>query len=129
MMSVVRTPHYSAEQLKPVEEGYAAMATGRGGGLDAAAPQPALAPPQPPSFPMGPPESVTVSIIIDNDVNARQCGLTSLSLSLNFLGNHKEEDDDEEERLGAWIYKTSRTAKHLAEKVLLSSPSQSESHP
>ena len=51
------------------------------------------------------------------------------SFVLEFLGNFEEEDDDEEERLGAWIYKTSRTAKLLAEKVSSSSPSQSESHP
>ena len=31
-------------------------------------------------------------------------------------------DEEEEERLGAWIYKQSRTAKLLADKVLSSSP-------
>jgi hypothetical protein len=49
---------------------------------------------------------------------------------LNFCVKNEEDDNDgemdeemeeEEERLGAWIYKQSRTAKLLSDKILSSS--------
>jgi hypothetical protein len=111
---------------------YEATTTDVGGVLGAAAPQPARSPPRPPSFAVGPPESVTVSIIIDNEF--RQCFPTSFSSFSNsqdqneddVINKEKAEDDDEEdERVGAWIYKTSRTSKLFAMNVLSSSSSSS----
>jgi hypothetical protein len=138
-MSLVAAPD------QDVEEGYVSTTTGREGVLGAA-PQPALAP-QPPSFPVeGPPESVTVSIIVENNDNFRGYCPTSVSASLpssNFPVKNEEDDiygetteeemdgeEEEEERLCAWIYKQSRTAKLLADKVLSSSlPMYPESLP
>jgi hypothetical protein len=116
-MSLVAAPD------QDVEEGYESTTTG-GGGFLVVAPQPALAP-QPPSFPVGPPESVTVSIIVENDDNFRQYCHTSVSASSpssNFRVKNEEDDiygetteeemdgeEEEEERLCAWIYKQSRT--------------------
>jgi hypothetical protein len=131
-------------QDQDVEEGFESTTTG-GGGVLGAAPQPALIP-QLPSFPVGgPPESVTVSIIVENNENFRQYYPTSVSASSpssNFRVKNEEDDNDgemkeeemmdeeEEERLGAWIYKQSRTAKFLADKVLSSSlPTYPESLP
>jgi hypothetical protein len=69
-----------AAQDQDVEEGYEAMTTGVEGGALGAAPQPALVPQLPP-FHVGPPESVTVSIILDDIDNARRCCHTLPSLS------------------------------------------------
>ena len=120
-------------QVQDVEEGYESTTTGGGGALDSAAPQPALVPQLPPFIVGGPPESVTVSIIVENNDNFRQYCPTSVSASspsLNFCVKNEEDDNDgemdeemeeEEERLGAWIYKQSRTAKLLSDKILSSS--------
>jgi hypothetical protein len=76
-----------------------------------------------------------VSIVVENDDNFRRYCPTSVSASSpssnfqvkneenNIYGETTEEemDEEEEERLGAWIYKQSRTAKFLADKVLSSS--------
>lgn len=63
------TQHYRMSlvtaQDPDVEVGYEATTTG-GGGILNAAPHPAVVPQLPP-FLVGPPESVTVSIIIDNN--------------------------------------------------------------
>jgi hypothetical protein len=127
---------FVSAQVQDVEEGYEVTTTGGGGALASAAPQPALVPQLPP-FPVGgPPESVTVSIIVENDDNFRRYCHTSVSASLpssNFRVKNEEDDihremteeemeEEGEERLGAWIYKQSRTAKLLADKVLSSSP-------
>jgi hypothetical protein len=58
-------------QVQDVEEGYESRTTG-GRGVLGAAPQPALAS-HLPSFPVGgPPESVTVSIIVENNDEFQQ---------------------------------------------------------
>jgi hypothetical protein len=126
-----------------VEEGYEVTTTGGGGVPASAAPQPDLVPHLPP-FLLGPPESVTVSIIVENNDDFRQYCPTSVSASspsTNFQVKNEEDDnngekmeeemdEEEEERLGAWIYKQSRTAKLLADKVLSSSlPMYPESLP
>jgi hypothetical protein len=133
-----------AAQDQVVEEGYEVTTTGGGGALASAAPQPALASQLPP-FLVGPPESVTVSIIVENNDNFRRYCPTSVSAFLpssNFrikneeddiygeMTEEEEMDEEEEERLGAWIYKQSRMAKLLADKVLSSSlPTYPESLP
>jgi hypothetical protein len=138
-MSLVAAPD------QDVEEGYEATSTGGGGALDFAAPQPALVPQLRPFLVRGPPESVTVSIIVENNDNFRRYCPTSVSASSpssNFRVKNEEDDNngemkeeeemdkEEEERLGAWIYKQSRTAKLLANKVLSSSlPTYPESLP
>jgi hypothetical protein len=67
-------------QVQDVEEGYESTTTG-GGGVLVAAPQPALASHLPSFLVRGPPESVTVSIIVENDDNFRQYCPTSVSAS------------------------------------------------
>jgi hypothetical protein len=57
---------------------------------------------------LGPPESVTVSIIIDDNDDCRRCCRTAVSASLicqirNEEDDINEEEDEEEERLCAWI--------------------------
>jgi hypothetical protein len=108
-------------QDQDVEDGNNSMTTGRGGVTASAAPQPALIP-RPPSFLVrGPPESVTVSIIIDNSGDFQLCCHTSASSSSNSRVNNEKNDndevEDEEERLGAKS-KQSQTAKLFADKVL-----------
>jgi hypothetical protein len=133
-MSLVAAPD------QDVEEGYEATSTGGGGALDFAAPQPALVPQLRPFLVRDPPESVTVSIIVENNENFQRYCPTSVSASSpssNYRVKNEEDDSDremeeeeeeeemneeEEERLGAWIYNQSRTAKLLADKVLSSSP-------
>jgi hypothetical protein len=86
-----------AAQDQDVEEGYVSTTTG-GGGVLGTAPQPAL-PPQPPPFHVGPPESVTVSIIIENNDEFQRYCPTSVSASLpssNFRGKNEEDDNDGE---------------------------------
>jgi hypothetical protein len=95
-------------QIQDVEEGYESTTTS-GGGVLGAAPQPALVPQLPP-FLLGPTESVTVSIIVENDDNFRRYCPTSVSASSpssNFqvkneeddiYGETTEEEMDEEER-------------------------------
>jgi hypothetical protein len=134
-----------AAQDQVVEEGYEVTTTGGGGALASAAPQPDLVPHLPP-FLVGPPESVTVLITVENNDNIRRycpSSVSASSSSLNFRVKNEEDDiygetteeemdeeEEEEERLGAWIYKQSRTAKLLADKVLSSSlPTYPESLP
>ena len=65
-------------QVQDVEEGYEATTTVGGGALASAAPQPDLVPHLPPFPVLGPPESVTVSIIVENNDNFRQYCPTSV---------------------------------------------------
>jgi hypothetical protein len=58
-----------------------------------------------------------VSIIIDNNDGAS----SKCRVENEEDGNDEEMDEEEEERLGAWIYKQSRTVKLLSDKVLSSS--------
>jgi hypothetical protein len=72
------------------------MTTGVEGGALGAAPQPALVPQLPP-FHVGPPESVTVSIILDDIDDARRCCHTLPSSSSDSRVKHEENDNGEEE--------------------------------
>ena len=100
-------------QVQDVEEGYEVTTTGGGGALASAAPQPALVPQLRPFLVRDPPESVTVSIIIDNNDGAS----SKCRVENEEDGNDEEMDEEEEERLGAWIYKQSCTAKKAAAVV------------
>lgn len=73
-----------------------------------------------------------LTMIFDNAILHHSHRSRTLKIKMRMMSStrrRRKDDDEEDERVGAWIYKTSRTAKLLAEKVSSSSPSQSESHP
>jgi hypothetical protein len=84
-------------QVQDAEEGYESTRTGGGGALASATPQPALVPQLPP-FLVGPPESVTVSIIVENNDDFRQYCPTSVSASSPSSNFRVKNEDDQCER-------------------------------